>query len=158
MLDWVKGPCGTVPKDAFKAGRDNNGNIVYVGKAVHYVTEYQSEELPATVIASHTFAHASYGEKELDIDNYEVLCGYAFYWKPFIPHMPIPKGAVSTGKTVSDEDLFVVRVAHNKSDVIGKVKSLIYLNSLFTACATNVLGTQIPEYLLLSLQWRGTTE
>jgi Protein of unknown function (DUF3421) len=121
MLVWSKGTCGTVPKDAFKAGRDKNGNIVYVGKAVHYVSEYQSEELPATVIASHTYAYASYGGEELDKDNYEVLCGYAFYWKPFIPHMPIPDGAVSTGKTVSCEDLFVVRVAHDKSDVIGKV-------------------------------------
>jgi hypothetical protein len=121
MLVWSKGTCGTVPKDAFKAGRDNNGNIVYVGKAVHYVTDCQSEQLPATVIASHKFAHTSYGEEELDIDNYEVLCGYAFYWELFIPHMPIPDGAVSTGKTVSDEDLFVVRVSHDKSDVIGKV-------------------------------------
>jgi len=121
MLVWSKGTFGTVLKDAFKAGRDNNGNIVYVGKAVHFVNDYQSEQLPATVIASHKFAHASYGEEELDIDNYEVLCGYAFYWKLVIPHMPIPDGAVSTGKTVSDEDLFVVRVAHDKSDVIGKV-------------------------------------
>lgn len=116
MPVWVSETRGNVPKDAFKAGRDKEA-IVYVGRA-----EHKNDKLPAKVISGHSHAYVSYGGKELAKDNYEVLRGYAYYWEPFIAHMPMPKRAVSAGQAASGEDLFVVRVVHKGSDVIGKVR------------------------------------
>lgn len=115
MPSWINAAGGYVPEDAFKAGRDANG-IVYVGRAKH-----KSDLLPGKVVPAHSAVYVCYDGKELSKEEYQVLCGYAFYWVPISAHAQLPQRAVSAGQTASGEVLYVGRVLHRGVDVVGKV-------------------------------------
>lgn len=116
MPSWINAANGHVPGDAFKAGRDENG-ILYIGRAKH-----KNDLLPGKVVPAHSTVYVCYGGKEIAKDEYQVLCGFAFYWVPIsIEHGPLPQRAVSAGQTGSGEILYIGRVVHRGVDIVGKV-------------------------------------
>jgi hypothetical protein len=125
MPSWINSARGHVPEDAFKAGRDENG-IIYVGRAKH-----KSDLLPGKVVPAHSTAYVCYDGLELAKDEYQVLCGYAFYWVPVSAHGQLPQRAVSAGQTDSGEVLYVGRVSHRGVDVVGKVTIIAQTNRIY---------------------------
>jgi len=114
-LKWEYAKGGKVPEDAFKAGRDENG-IVFIGRARH-----NGELLPGKVVPANKTAYVCHGGKEHPKEEYEVLCGFAFYWVPTKGSDPLPRRALSAGQTASGEILYVGRVSRMGADVVGKV-------------------------------------
>jgi hypothetical protein len=115
MTTWVYASGGTVPEEAFKAGRDENG-IIYICRARH-----EGDLIPGKVSPAVGIASVSYNGKEHTVEEYEVLCGFAFYWMPTTGDDTLPGRALSSGQTASGEVLYVGRVLHNGYDVVGKV-------------------------------------
>lgn len=66
-LSWAECSSGSVPAEAVKAGQDEDGGIMYVGRALH-----EEDVLPAKVCPSHGCAFVSYNGEEHAKTEYQV--------------------------------------------------------------------------------------
>ncbi|GLH15948.1 Uncharacterized protein GBIM_20346 [Gryllus bimaculatus] len=65
---WMDGSYGGTPDGAVRAGRDRDGDPIFVGRAWH-----EGDLLPAKVHPSHGVCYIPYGGQELSFPQYEIL-------------------------------------------------------------------------------------
>lgn len=104
-----------VSGNALQGGRDSDGSLIYVGRALH-----SGVNLPAKVIPTKNACYVSYNGKEVLVENFEVLTNDSrFAWESSSDGR-VPEGAVSTGRE-GNEELYVGRATFQNSLTIGKV-------------------------------------
>ncbi|KAJ3640782.1 hypothetical protein Zmor_027324 [Zophobas morio] len=112
--EWVATSTNNVvPPMAIHMCVDAHGNDVYVGRA-----HFGNELTPAHVAARAAYV-PHYG-KEHSVDNYHILCTNFFKWVPSSGGQ-VPPGAVQAGHRRDGAPLYVGRVYHEGSCIIGKV-------------------------------------
>jgi len=118
LTEWLPSSAGRVPHNAFRAGFDMEQRPLYICRAWH-----ENDLIPGKVVPSRITAYVSHGGKEHCKENFDVLCGDSFAWKPTHGHhlVHVPVSAVAAGHTVDGETLYVGRVRHEGVDVVGKV-------------------------------------
>ncbi|CAH1403219.1 unnamed protein product [Nezara viridula] len=112
---WVDSSGGMVPHEAVKGGQDEDGGMMYVGRAYH-----ESDLLPAKVCPNHGCAFVSYNGQEFSKSEYQVLCSSHIAWKP-TELDNIPPQAIQVGRTSTGEPLYVGRTIVNGYMTPGKV-------------------------------------
>lgn len=68
-LVWDWADSGTVPDGGIVAGRTDEGELLYVGRAFH-----EGSHTPGRVQISHGCIYIPFGGKEIMLHQYEVLC------------------------------------------------------------------------------------
>jgi len=115
-LKWERGNIRSrVSSNALQGGKDSDGSLIYVGRALH-----SGVKLPAKVIPSKNACYVSYNGKEILVDNFEVLTHDArLAWEPQSDGR-VAEGAVSSGRE-GNEELFIGRAPFQGSMTIGKI-------------------------------------
>lgn len=114
MARWIRKEGGVVPQDAFKAGRDG-GRSVYVAQIEH---NGPGSIFVGKAVAGHSHAYFGLNGQEVPVQQYDVLCGYAFYWVPIGEEDNLHAVSIETeGKTI-----YIGRIQLNETvDIIGTV-------------------------------------
>ena len=113
---WVS--CGArsqAPHGAILAGKDSDGSPIYVGRAHH-----ERDQLVAKVIPRKNYTAISYNGKEIQKQNFEVLCHGNVQWV-HSSNGQVVYNAVPGGRTENGEVLYIGRGHHNGSLTVGKI-------------------------------------
>uniref|UniRef100_A0A336MS45 CSON006343 protein n=1 Tax=Culicoides sonorensis TaxID=179676 RepID=A0A336MS45_CULSO len=114
---WVPSlPNGTIPRNALQVGNDQDGSLIYVGRARHI-----GDLLIAKVIPRQKAAYVAYGGKEILVTSYEVLVGDGFSWVGS-SNGHVPENSVIAGHTSNGEPLYIGRARHAGSLTPGKIQ------------------------------------
>lgn len=115
-VSWVAASGGTVPEGALVGGEDN-GNPLYVARAVH-----EDATIPGKLLADHGVAYIPWGGEEHGKENYEVLviAEDAVSWVDATGDS-IPENAIQGGVTEDGEALYIGRATHEGAVTVGKV-------------------------------------
>ncbi|XP_055837518.1 uncharacterized protein LOC129905913 [Episyrphus balteatus] len=104
-----------IPPFAVLGGQDLDGSPIYVGRAFH-----EGINLPAKVVPSKNCAYVSWGGREIQKTDYEVLVGEEYVFiKPVINTIPI--NAVRVGSTVEGDPLYIGRGIWEGNETVGKI-------------------------------------
>lgn len=101
---------------AVRAGRDADGNILYIGRAFH-----EGDLLPAKVIPDKQIAYVTFDGEEFPKTEFEVLRTGDFVWE-FASNGHVPEGAIEIGRTADGETLYAGRCLHSGTQTPGKVQ------------------------------------
>ncbi|KAK7793959.1 hypothetical protein R5R35_005821 [Gryllus longicercus] len=112
---WMDGSYGGTPDGAVRAGRDRDGDPIFVGRAWH-----EGDLLPAKVVPNKGGAYVCWGGTEHHKDQYEVMCDASAAWVD-TQGGDVPEGAVPIGQTSDGERLYMGRVMHDGALTPGKV-------------------------------------
>ncbi|KAJ3660877.1 hypothetical protein Zmor_005306 [Zophobas morio] len=117
LYHWVDSSTtdGKLPTTAFQMGVDHHGHAIYVGR-----THFDNELTPVHVVPGHKKAYVAYQGKEHPVEKYQLLCMNFFKWVPDHDGK-VPEGAVEAGKNKDNSPLYVGRVFHEGSWIIGKI-------------------------------------
>lgn len=66
---WEFASSGTVPEGAVSCGQTADGELLYVGRAIH-----QGSQTPGKVQITHACIYIPFGGLEIMLQDYEVLC------------------------------------------------------------------------------------
>lgn len=119
-LCWKKWTLlGKVPEDAVMAGKDHEGNSVYVGRAQlrDKITERTPQLVPAKLVKSN--AYITYGGKVLQRDIFDFCCMSSPKWEKCCG--AIPDGAVVGGCNKAGDLLYIGRVLYKHSVTPGTI-------------------------------------
>ncbi|KAL1403809.1 hypothetical protein pipiens_001758 [Culex pipiens pipiens] len=105
-----------VPGDAVRAGHDQDGSPIFVGRAALNETL----TLPAKIIPDKQAAYVSHNGSELSVTHFEILRGTGFTWVQG-SYGNVPSGAVPGGNSSSGELLYIGRAHHEDSLTLGKI-------------------------------------
>lgn len=109
---WVGSGNGHVPEGAVVAGRTQQGEELYIGRA-----HYQGSLTPGKVHRSHGCLYIPFGGSEISIKSYEVLCApQRATWQAATPYT-MPFNAIRGGNDSDGTEIFVGR-AHHMGDLI----------------------------------------
>lgn len=113
---WVTCYGAAIPPNVVSGGADK-GEAVLVGRAMH-----SGDLLPGTVLRSRGMCSVSYGHFEYRHAKYQVLVsdGTEFDWI-LSSKGSVPSGAIQGGRTQTGERLYIGRILHNGTVIIGKV-------------------------------------
>lgn len=102
--------------NAIRAGRDQDGTTIYVGRAYH-----EGDLIPAKIIPEKQAAYVSFNGEEILKTEFEVLRKGELEWE-FATGGEIPPAAVEAGRTGDGEILYVGRALYEGSQTPGKVQ------------------------------------
>uniref|UniRef100_A0A182NM72 Uncharacterized protein n=1 Tax=Anopheles dirus TaxID=7168 RepID=A0A182NM72_9DIPT len=101
--------------DMVIAGKDRNGNTIYVGRAPH-----EGDMLPANVIPARKISYVCYDGQEIAKTDFKVLVSGEYEWK-YNCNGKVPSTALKVGQTFEGESLYMGRAIYNGSMIPGKV-------------------------------------
>ncbi|KAJ3658327.1 hypothetical protein Zmor_010072 [Zophobas morio] len=104
-----------VPPMAVQMGFDTQNHPVYIGRA-----HFGNELAPVHVVPAKRAAYVAHDGKEHPVQNYEILCINYLKWVP-ARGGHVPAGAVQAGHNKDGAPLYVGRVSHDGSWIIGKI-------------------------------------
>uniref|UniRef100_A0A1A9WVZ0 Uncharacterized protein n=1 Tax=Glossina brevipalpis TaxID=37001 RepID=A0A1A9WVZ0_9MUSC len=113
---WVASSGHEIVAGSVLAGKDADGDDIYVGRAYH-----GNNLLPAKVIPRKGCAFISYGGQEHIKHEYEVLAGNGYKWWVTDSKNCLPVGSVICGRTAEGVPLYVGRGYWGGSLTPGKV-------------------------------------
>lgn len=114
------GPGWLATPQSVVGGFDLNGETIYVGRALHS----SGDVIPGKIVPSHGVCYVAYGGQEHASRAYQVMqthAGVHLQWSPSTGY-GVPHGAVKAGQTATGEALYVGRIQHAGSFVVGKVQ------------------------------------
>jgi hypothetical protein len=106
---------GTFPDSLVQAGTDDDGSVIFVGRA-----NYNGEVIPAKVIPTKQAAYVCQNGGEHLVDEVEVLRNVTYVWR-HSANGDVPAGAMHVGQTSDGEPLFMGRAQHEGTLTPGKV-------------------------------------
>ncbi|KAM8713885.1 hypothetical protein ACLKA7_014102 [Drosophila subpalustris] len=116
---WVQSSSySSIPPNAVVGGNDEDGAMIYVGRA-----EHEGDMLVCKVVPSKQIGFISQRGEALPKDIYEMLCGENLKWVNCYDHV-IPETAVLCGRTVLDQPLYIGRGHYEGHLIIGKISSV----------------------------------
>lgn len=108
----------TVPPHAVVGGNDEDGAMIYVGRA-----EHEGDMLVCKVVPSKQIGYISQRGEALPKDIFEMLCGEHLKWVKCYDHV-IPETAVLCGRTTLDQPIYIGRGHYEGHLIIGKISSV----------------------------------
>ncbi|KAJ8979374.1 hypothetical protein NQ317_003073 [Molorchus minor] len=117
MYQWKNTSSSKVPNNAFRGGTDVDGSPLYVCRIQH-----AGDILPGSADPTKKTARASHAGRAHVKDKCQILCldTACFEWVPSTDGEVLPE-MIEGGKTNLGENLYVGRVYHKASHVIGKI-------------------------------------
>ncbi|KAH8402307.1 hypothetical protein KR009_011161, partial [Drosophila setifemur] len=116
---WVQSSAySTLPPEAVVGGNDEDGAMIYVGRA-----EHDGDMLVCKVVPSKQLGFISQRGEALPKDIFEVLCGQNLSWIKCYDHV-IPENAVLCGRTSLDQPVYIGRGHYEGHLIIGKISSV----------------------------------
>lgn len=106
-----------IPSKAVLGGHDTDGDAIYVGRAKN-----ANEYLPAKIIPAKNVAYVPYHGKAVLVEHIEYLCENEIRCRWLAAsNGNTPPNAISTGKTVKGEPLYIGRMEMNGRYLPGKI-------------------------------------
>ena len=131
---WVKAQEGQMPPNAIVAGKNGNGQQVYVCRA-----QYEGGVYPGTLSDPSGYCSISFDGKEYSVSSYEVLVGSGYSWISVyngeIPFDAFPAGNEQQGKT-----LYVCRGEVNSEWHAGKIRQT------YAGCSVPYAGKELTAH------------
>ncbi|XP_017079320.1 uncharacterized protein LOC108113282 [Drosophila eugracilis] len=116
---WVQSSAySSLPEEAVVGGNDEDGAMIYVGRA-----EHEGDMLVCKVVPSKQLGFISQRGEALPKDIFEVLCGQNLVWIKCYDHV-IPENAVLCGRTSLDQPVYIGRGHYEGHLIIGKISSV----------------------------------
>ncbi|XP_068146910.1 LOW QUALITY PROTEIN: uncharacterized protein [Drosophila tropicalis] len=116
---WVQSSAySSIPANAVVGGNDEDGAMIYVGRA-----EHEGDMLVCKVVPSKQLGFVSQRGEALPKDIFEVLCGLNLTWRKCYDHK-IPETAVLCGRTSLDQPVYIGRGHYEGHLIIGKISSV----------------------------------
>ncbi|KAJ3658318.1 hypothetical protein Zmor_010063 [Zophobas morio] len=117
LYRWVDSSINdeNVPATAFQITTTTHGHPVYAGK-----TPFEDVVLPVNVIPKDKKATLALNGKEHAVDKYKLLCLNQVKWVPSQNGIVLP-GAVQAGHNMNDIPLYIGRVFHEESWIVGAI-------------------------------------
>ncbi|KAH8285146.1 hypothetical protein KR054_005711, partial [Drosophila jambulina] len=116
---WVQSSAySSIPEEAVVGGNDEDGAMIYVGRA-----EHEGDMLVCKVVPSKQLGFISQRGEALPKDIFEVLCGQNLVWIKCYDHV-IPENAVLCGRTSLDQPVYIGRGHYEGHLIIGKISSV----------------------------------
>ncbi|ALC40790.1 CG3884, partial [Drosophila busckii] len=116
---WVQTSAySSLPPNAIVGGNDEDGAMIYVGRA-----EHEGDMLVCKVVPTKQIGFISSRGEALPKDIYEVLCGENLVWIKCYDHV-IPETAVLCGRTSLDQPVYIGRGHYEGHLIIGKISSV----------------------------------
>jgi len=112
---WVSSSGSNIVPGTIFAGRDADGDDIYVGRAYH-----EGDLLPAKVIPNKSCAYVPFGGQEHVKYDFELLAGYGYGWVPD-SNGGVPPSAIICGRTSDGEPLYIGRGHYQGSTTPGKI-------------------------------------
>ncbi|KAH8277611.1 hypothetical protein KR018_002115, partial [Drosophila ironensis] len=116
---WVQSSAySSIPSEAVVGGNDEDGAMIYVGRA-----EHDGDMLVCKVVPTKQLGFISHRGEALPKDIFEVLCGQNLAWIKCYDHV-IPENAVLCGRTSLDQPVYIGRGHYEGHLIIGKISSV----------------------------------
>ncbi|EDW90684.2 protein transport protein Sec24-like At4g32640 [Drosophila yakuba] len=116
---WVQSSAySSLPEEAVVGGNDEDGAMIYVGRA-----EHEGDMLVCKVVPSKQLGFISQRGEAVPKDIFEVLCGQNLVWIKCYDHV-IPENAVLCGRTSLDQPVYIGRGHYEGHLIIGKISSV----------------------------------
>ncbi|XP_017087939.2 uncharacterized protein [Drosophila bipectinata] len=116
---WVQSSAySSIPPEAVVGGNDEDGAMIYVGRA-----EHEGDMLVCKVVPTKQLGFISQRGEALPKDIFEVLCGQNLAWIKCYDHV-IPENAVLCGRTSLDQPVYIGRGHYEGHLIIGKISSV----------------------------------
>ncbi|XP_034476938.1 protein piccolo [Drosophila innubila] len=116
---WVQSSSyASIPPMAVVGGNDEDGAMIYVGRA-----EHEGDMLVCKVVPSKQIGFISQRGEALPKDIFEMLCGENLTWIKCYDHV-IPETAVLCGRTTLDQPVYIGRGHYEGHLIIGKISSV----------------------------------
>ncbi|XP_051861677.1 translation initiation factor IF-2 [Drosophila albomicans] len=116
---WVQSSAyASVPPNAVVGGNDEDGAMIYVGRA-----EHEGDMLVCKVVPSKQIGFISQRGEALPKDIFEMLCGDNLAWIKCYDHV-IPENAVLCGRTSLEQPVYIGRGHYEGHLIIGKISSV----------------------------------
>ncbi|KAH8372090.1 hypothetical protein KR093_010053, partial [Drosophila rubida] len=116
---WVQSSAyASVPPHAVVGGNDEDGAMIYVGRA-----EHEGDQLVCKVVPDKQIGYVSQRGEALPKDIFEVLCGEQLSWIKCYDHV-IPETAVLCGRTALQQPVYIGRGHYEGHLIIGKISSV----------------------------------
>jgi hypothetical protein len=112
---WIKPPKGQMPPNAFVAGKNHNGQPLYVCRV-----QYKGGVYPGMLAESSQGCNISYDEKEYSIFDYEILVGNGYRWVAVF-NGEIPFDAFLGGMESQEKSIYVCRGNIDSAWCPGKI-------------------------------------
>lgn len=112
---WIKAQGGQVPPNAIVAGKNRNGQPLYVCRAL-----YEGGVYPGALAGASRDCNISYEGKEYSFSNYEVLAGDGYSWVTVF-NGEIPFDALLAGIEQQGKTLYVCRGEVDSELCPGKI-------------------------------------
>jgi hypothetical protein len=115
MAFWTSATNGNIPDGAIVCGREADGTVLYVARAI-----YQGGVHPGKVRKEFGAANIPYGGKEVKVNPYEVLTGKGKWVAA--SNGDVPDGAIICGWEANGTPLYVARANYKSGVHPGKVR------------------------------------
>ncbi|KAH8297254.1 hypothetical protein KR044_008769, partial [Drosophila immigrans] len=116
---WVQSSAyASIPPSAVVGGNDEDGAMIYVGRA-----EHEGDMLVCKVVPSKQIGFISQRGEALPKDIFEMLCGDNLSWIKCYDHV-IPETAVLCGRTALQQPVYIGRGHYEGHLIIGKISSV----------------------------------
>jgi hypothetical protein len=113
---WIKAQGGQTPPNAIAAGKNRNGQPLYVCRA-----QYEGGIYPGTLADTSRYCSISCDGKEVSLSNYEILSGNSYSWVP-VYNGEIPFDALPAGNEREGNPLYICRGEANSEWRSGKIR------------------------------------
>lgn len=113
---FISAKVTNVPSGAIRAGHDEDGSTIYMGRAFH-----AGDMLPVKVCPNLGKGYVSFDGKEILKYECEILVGNGYDWVAS-KNGNVPANAVRVGPTSTGEMLYFGRGSHSRSLIPGKVQ------------------------------------
>ncbi|XP_017961191.1 protein piccolo [Drosophila navojoa] len=119
VYKWVQSSAySSIPPNAIVGGNDEDGAMIYVGRA-----EHEGDMLVCKVMPSKQIGYVSQRGEALPKDIFEILCGENLVWVKCYDHV-IPETAVLCGRTSLEQPVYIGRGHYEGHLIIGKISSV----------------------------------
>ncbi|BFG05139.1 cell wall adhesin EAP1 [Drosophila madeirensis] len=116
---WVQSSAySSIPEEAVVGGNDEDGAMIYVGRA-----EHEGDMMVCKVVPSKQIGFISNRGEALPKDIFEMLCGQNLVWVKCYDHV-IPETAVLCGRSSLDQAVYIGRGHYEGHLIIGKISSV----------------------------------
>lgn len=113
---WVEVSKGELPKGATVGGYMSDGEPLYIGRGM-----VSGCFVPGSIHPSEKLLHLAWRKKVYKLKKFQVLVYAEGLFEPLTVDDEIPIGSVSGGECDQDEDIFIGRVNHENSLIIGRI-------------------------------------
>jgi len=114
---WIKAQEGQVPPNAIVAGKNRDGQLLYVCRV-----QYEGGVYPGALASDTKNCSISYDGKEYSLPNYEILVGVGYSWVT-VYNGEVPFDALLAGKEPQGNAIYICRGEINSEWCPGKIST-----------------------------------